>query len=48
MATQAEQETSEHEERDDAEPDDVESLPYDGGFVRLELPGTEPSESNEP
>jgi hypothetical protein len=44
MATQVERETSEpREERDETEPDEERELIDDGGFARLELPGTEPS-----
>ncbi|MGH3004617.1 MAG: hypothetical protein ACRDOS_01685 [Gaiellaceae bacterium] len=44
MAAQIERETSERDERVDAEREEEDFLPDDGGFARLELPGTEPSE----
>jgi hypothetical protein len=44
MATQVERETSERDERADPEREEQESLPPDGGFARLDPPGTEPSE----
>lgn len=44
MATQVERETSERDERVDAEREEKDSLPPDGGFARLDPPGTEPSE----
>lgn len=45
MATQVERETSGRDERADSEPEDEEDfLPTDGGFARLDPPGTEPSE----
>jgi hypothetical protein len=45
MATQVERETSDpREERHETEPEEERELTYDGGFVRLELPGTEPNE----
>jgi hypothetical protein len=51
MATQVERETSERDERvdsereeKDSEREEKDSLPPDGGFARLDPPGTEPSE----
>jgi hypothetical protein len=44
MATQVERETSEREERADSEREEEDLLPPDGGFARLDPPGTEPSE----
>jgi hypothetical protein len=44
MATQIERETSEREERGDSEPEEEDLLPPDGGFARLDPPGTEPRE----
>ncbi len=45
MPTQVERETSEREERVDPEREEEEDhLPPDGGFARLDPPGTEPTE----
>jgi hypothetical protein len=43
MVTHVEREPHERDEREDAAPEEGD-LPYDGGFARLDLPGTEPSE----
>jgi hypothetical protein len=48
MATQTEREPALPHDRDDQDPDvsetDDESVPYDGGLVRLETPGSESSD----
>lgn len=44
MATQIERETPDRDERADAEREDQDALPPDGGFARLDPPGSEPSE----
>ena len=44
MTTQVERETSERNERVDPEREEEDLLPPDGGFARLDPPGTEPSE----
>jgi hypothetical protein len=43
MVTHVEREPIERDEREEAATDESE-VPYDGGFARLDPPGTEPSE----